>query len=362
MLTVGDTFSGIGALKLAFQRSGAATLWNSEIKKQSCSILKRHFPDCEQLGDIHHVGRNNAAPVTLICGGSPCQDFSIAGGRKGLAGKESKLFYEYIRLIRELRPAVALWENVYGAFSANNGHDFASIIRAFQECGARDIAWRTLDAQFAGVPQRRRRVFIIADFRACRAGEILFEPESAYGDSPPRKETGTEIAFALTSSNQRNDASSNETFIGVQAFNARSGQASNRVAGTLQARAGRGSLQAAPLITGTLRSAMSRNGGIGGGVDQDLLVVGTLAASGAGTARAAGQANELDFCIPDKYRVRRLTPTECERLQGFPDGWTEYGHDDKPMSDTARYSMLGNAIAVPPAEWIARRMVEVLNA
>jgi DNA (cytosine-5)-methyltransferase 1 len=412
-VTVGDTFSGLGAMKLAFKRAGAATVWSSEVNRQSISVYRRHHPEVEQLGDIKHVGKHNAAPVTVICGGSPCQNFSQAGDRTGLEGKESGLFREYIRVIKELRPAFAVWENVYGVLSSNGGRDFAAILAAFRECGARDIAWRTLDAQFAGVPQRRRRVFLVADFRADRAGKILFEPESAYGDSPARKEAGADIAYALTGSNQRLDASNNETFIGipdiarpistvnnksafddgtkqtligVAAVDARNGKVDERVTSTLQDGT---TLNSMPLIAGTLRANGSGLQYASTNIPGDYLVPekafslrvesgvskglqahnstlvpsisGTLMGSGAGSARPAGQKNELDFLIPDSYRVRRLMPIECERLQGFPDGYTQYGHDGRELTDTPRYRMLGNSIAVPVIEWIARRMVEVLS-
>lgn len=394
MLTVGDTFAGLGAMKLAFQRAGAHTLWSSEINRQSISVYRRHHPEVEQLGDIHHVGSRTAAPVDVICGGSPCQNFSQAGDRTGLEGKESSLFKEYIRVIQELRPTFAVWENVPGVFSSQRGRDFASILRAFHELGG-NVAWRTFDAQYFGVPQRRRRVFLIADFRGERAGEILFEPESAYGDCPPRRETGADIAFALTGSNQRLDAKNNETFIGVEAFDAYNLKPGS-ITPTLKANTGTGhSASNAPLLAGTLRANGSGTEYASTNIPGDYLVpalAGTLGAA-HGQNRGLGQENEgsflvaqkippvsgtlrsamgrnfgigggkdQDLLIPTAYRVRRLMPIEAERLQGFPDGYTQFGADGEEISDSARYQMLGNAIAVPVMVWIAHRLVQSFNS
>lgn len=358
-ITFGSLFSGIAAPELAFSRHGAACLFASEIDPDAVSVTRRHFPGTLQLGDINYVGKHNAPAVDIICGGSPCQDLSIAGNRAGLAGNRSGLFRQYIRVVRELRPTFAVWENVPGAFSANAGRDFACVVHAFHECGARDIAWRVIDAQYTGVPQRRKRIFLVADFTAERAGEILFEPSGAYRHRPPRKEAGVEVAYTLTTGNQRLDASSNETFIGVKAVDARNAGVSD-IAMTLQ--------------DGTTLNSLP-------------LIAGTLSASAAGTMRPAGQKNELDFLIPAKSgtltqqsmfsqpkgiegdflipdtlnRVRRLTPLECERLQGLPDNWTKYRYDGSELSDRARYRMVGNSIAVPAIEWIAERMMKVLR-
>jgi len=332
-ITLGTLCSGIGSPELAFQRQGVQTRWQSEIDRDASGVLARQFPDVMNLGDIRNVGQHNAAPVTIICGGTPCQNFSIAGKRAGLAGEQSSLFYEYTRVIRELRPAFAIWENVPGALSSNAGRDFAAVISAFQECGAMDIAYRILDAQYSGVPQRRRRVFIVADFRGERAGKILFEPQSVSGYRPTSRKTGTDIAFTLTGSNQRLDASNNETFIGVTALDARNGYHSDRITSTLQDGT---TLNSMPLLAGTLRA--SRSG-----------------------LQYASTNIPGDYLVPDGYRVRRLIPRECERLMGFPDDFTRWDASGRELSDSARYRLCGNSIVVPVMEWIARRMVKVLQ-
>jgi DNA (cytosine-5)-methyltransferase 1 len=392
LLTAGSLFSGIGSAELAFERCGIPTLWASEIDPQAVRVHARHFPRTYQLGDICDVGKHNAAPVDIIVGGSPCQDLSIAGNRAGLAGERSGLFYEFIRVIDELKPTFVLWENVPGALTSHAGRDFASILGAFHDIGARDIAWRVLNAQYFGLAQRRKRLFVVVDFRGNRAGEILFEPQSAHGYRPPRKDAGTDIAFTLTGSNQRNNASNNETFIGVKAAVQNTGLP--RIAKTITTEQGRGydahRQDYIPVIAGTIRAngsglqyastnipgdylvpekafSLRVKSGLSGGlnVQNSTLIpqkAGTLAGSGAASARPAGQKNELDFLIPQSYRVRRLMPVECERLQGFADSWTRWNDSNHELADSPRYRMLGNSMAVPVIEWIARRMVKAAQS
>lgn len=143
-------------------------------------------------------GAHNLEPVEIITFGSPCQDLSVAGKRAGLAGSRSGLFYEAIRIVSELRPALAIWENVPGAFSSNAGRDFAAVLSAFRDIGARDIGWTVLDAQYSGVAQRRRRVFVVSDFRGDRTGEILFESPCVCGNPPPSREAGPGVAESIS--------------------------------------------------------------------------------------------------------------------------------------------------------------------
>lgn len=382
-ITMGALFAGIGAPELAGERHGITTLWASEIDPQAASVHARHFPRTYQLGDIHHVGKHNAAPVDIVCGGSPCQDLSIAGNRAGLAGARSGLFHEYIRVIRELRPAFAIWENVPGALTSHAGRDFALVLRSFYDIGARDIAWRVLDAQYFGLAQRRKRVFAVIDFRGQRAGEILFEPESATGHRTPRKKPGADIAYALTGSNQRLNASNNETFIGIPqiAHTVKPGLRSTQDDGTRQTFIG------IPSKTGTLRPGILRSNFPINNPGEFIVPskTGTIRANGSGLQYAStnipgdylvpektgtltqqsmmahDKNTEGQFLIPESYRVRRLMPVECERLMGLPDNWTRWDAYGKELPDTPRYRMLGNSIAVPVMEWILRRMVEVLS-
>lgn len=205
-LTLGSLFDGIAGFPYAADHLGIETLWTSEIEPAPSEISKRHFPNAIQLGDVTKISGANIPPVDIISFGSPCQDMSVAGNRAGLEGDRSSLFHEAIRIIREMRnktngeyPTYAIWENVPGAFSSNKGEDFRRVLEEITETeipmpdggkwaesgmvelSDRSIAWRTFDAQFWGVPQRRRRIYLVADFRGKRAAEILFKSESVSG-------------------------------------------------------------------------------------------------------------------------------------------------------------------------------------
>lgn len=210
MLTLGSLFDGIGGWLLAAQHAGIKQLWRCEIDEYPRAVSEYHFPDVNSYGDIRKVHGNEIAPVDIICAGSPCQNLSLAGNRKGLQGSESSLFYESIRILKEMRdatngkyPRFFVWENVVGAFSSNHGNDFRTVLeeigqtktpmpesKRWATCGMVrvplcDIAWRTLDAQYWGVPQRRRRIFLVADFAESNrcAAEILFVEKGVPGDS-----------------------------------------------------------------------------------------------------------------------------------------------------------------------------------
>ena len=203
MLTLGSLFDGIGGWLLAAVRNGVKPVWSSEIEDFPMKVSHAHFPDVVQLGDVTKIDGSKVIPVDIICAGSPCQDLSVAGKQKGLAGSRSNLFFESVRIVREMRektnglyPKFFVWENVPGAFSSNHGHDFQAVLREIAETDIPmpgtgrwakagmvrservGIAWRVLDAQYWGVPQRRKRIFLVADFRGGCAAEILFKPES----------------------------------------------------------------------------------------------------------------------------------------------------------------------------------------
>ena len=211
-LTLGSLFDGAGTIPFAAQLCGITPIWSSEIEKFPCAVTAKRFPDMKQLGDITKLNGAEIEPVDIIAGGSPCQNLSIAGNREGLSGSQSSLFMEQIRVIKEMRdatskradgpirPRYAVWENVIGAFSSNKGEDFRIVLEEFckvkdetahiprpadgkwKPCGCivgdgYSVAWRVLDAQFWGVPQRRRRIWLVADFGGERAPKILFERE-----------------------------------------------------------------------------------------------------------------------------------------------------------------------------------------
>ncbi len=207
-LTLGSLFDGIGGFPLAAQRCGIKTVWASEIDPNCISIAKRHFPGVLHLGDITKIHGGRIPPVDIISFGSPCQDLSTGGRREGLQGERSGLFMEAVRIIFEMRyatnglfPAFIIWENVPGAFNSNGGRDFQTVLLELTKAdipmptsgkwaaagmaggcaGGASIAWRQIDSQFWGVPQRRKRIFLVGDFRGQRAAKILFECESVLG-------------------------------------------------------------------------------------------------------------------------------------------------------------------------------------
>ena len=214
-LTLGSLFDGSGGFPLAGSMHGIRAVWASEIEPFPIRVTKLRFPWMKHLGNVMEIDGAEVEPVDIITFGSPCQDLSVAGKQKGIHdGERSNLFFEAIRIIKEMRdatanqfPRFAVWENVPGAFSSNKGEDFRAVLEALCGVGEREsvsvplppkgkwlpagcvvgdgysVAWRIYDAQYWGVPQRRKRIYLIADFGSERAGEILFESESVRGDS-----------------------------------------------------------------------------------------------------------------------------------------------------------------------------------
>lgn len=216
-LTLGSLFDGIGGWLASATDYGIKPLWSSEIERFPLAVTQQRFPNVEQIGDIRNLDGGVLPPVDIICMGSPCQNLSMAGKREGLNGKQSGLFREATRIIHEMRkttngkyPRFVVWENVPGAFSSNKGMDFRAVLEeigqaeipmptngkwanaGMAELPKCEIAWRVLDAQYWGVPQRRRRIFLVADFATdgrC-AAEILFEPESMSGNTSESESKG----------------------------------------------------------------------------------------------------------------------------------------------------------------------------
>ena len=210
MLTLGSLFDGIGTWQLSAKHNGIKPLWSCEIDPYPSAVSHYHFPGAKQYGDIKGIHGDSIEPVDILCAGTPCTNLSQAGNRKGLNGKESSLFYEATRILQEMRrttngkfPRFFVWENVFGSFTSNHGNDFRTVLKEIGQakvpmpksgrwatCGVArlplcDIAWRVLDAQYWGVPQRRRRIFLVADFATTgrRAAEILLIEKRLSGNS-----------------------------------------------------------------------------------------------------------------------------------------------------------------------------------
>jgi len=205
----GSLFSGIGGFDLSFERAGMECAWQCEIDAKARDVLRKHWPDVPIVEDVRDVGRDTVEPVDLICGGFPCQDLSVAGKRAGLAGERSGLWFEFARIVEELKPRWVVVENVPGLLSSNRGADFAVVLQGLVERGY-GVAWRVLDAQYFGVAQRRRRVFIVASLGDGCAAEILFEREGVRWNPPARRKAGEGIANAITARFGKNGGAAND--------------------------------------------------------------------------------------------------------------------------------------------------------
>lgn len=411
-LTFVSTFAGCGGIDLAFENAGWESVLQIEIEPNCNSVRRHHWPDCVHLEDIRDVETEDVCGFDAIFGGVPCQDWSVAGRRAGLAGERSGLFWEFHRLIDGCRPRWILFENVPGLLSSDEGRCFGTVLGSLAELGY-GLAYRILDAQFFGVPQRRRRVFVVGYLgNVRRAAEVLFEPESLPWDPPPSREERTHVARTLTSGVA---ASS-----GVNPPGRRREDDENLVAATINSGGNSGGFRTEPgehLVAyqchgsdvgkmGTIRASSSgipfiahtlkaeghdaSEDGTGRGVPiviaADIRPCGfcgyefdheTLGKYGCPNCNGEGLSiPKVTTCIQERdgkgqdsdctkpliphtnHGVRRLTPRELERLQGMPDDWTRWGHDGREISDSARGRMIGNSVAVPVVEWIARRMIE----
>lgn len=340
-VTYANFFTGVACVCSAFREAGFEMLWGCEIDPKCREVLAKHgYPTIHH--DVTNLPDDLEAPDVLWMS-PPCQDLSVAGKRQGLAGARSGLFYDAINAVRRLReqgrPRFVLMEQVPGLLSSHGGADFRSVLLAFFDIGARDVSWAVLDAQFFGVPQRRRRLFFVADFGGECAGEVLALAESLRGDFATSGKAGQE-----TSSNTA------------------SGAGISRLSGTLGA-SGAGLSRPAGncnetdfLVAAPLRSRGYQNGSPASKTNRSNPKPGdpshTLAAD---APRVCIPIKEATSNNPEGYSVRRLTPTECERLQGLPDGWTE-GH-----SDSAMYRMIGNGVAKPCAAWLANQVKRQLQ-
>lgn len=206
--TVGELFAGVGGFGMGFEQEGFRIVWQAEWDKHCQSILRRHWPDCALYGDVATVNGAEIAPVDVITFGSPCQDLSVAGKRAGLDGDRSSMFFQAIRIIKEMRdatdgvfPRVAVWENVPGALTSNKGADFGVVLDALADVGAVALEWAVLDARWFGVPQRRRRVFVVAVFDPAVAERcpdpLLPVGEGRRRDSAKGKPKGKDVATSL---------------------------------------------------------------------------------------------------------------------------------------------------------------------
>ena len=489
-MKVGSLFSGVGGFDLGLERSGHEIVWQVEYDKQARSILRKHWPDVKMYNDVQQVGgkdgeagRDVLEEVDLICGGFPCQDLSVAGHRRGLDGSKSGLWYEFHRILKECAPQYCLVENVPGLFSSNKGRDMEVLVRGLEELGYQ-WQYRILDSQYFGVPQRRRRVFIVGYLGEGCQPQVLLESESlpwhpatsrqegqGSATTAPRSDgegrlhwyerhdqdgrvtdltgkptqtiganadNGCDLPLVLEEQTDLSDEEGGRTLYRGEGFSSykedelaaplRASQAKQadtdlvvarctgyakykmedemKASSPLRARHNESTDLVVPRIfqqntrdevrymngDGQLAGALPAQPGskqqnyiafqpgnltrkAGANPSSEVFptlgaatlgdqaphvathqkVAPTLNSSGAGTSRPGGQGAEPGFYISSDA-PRRLTPRECERLQGFPDDWTRFDDTGKEMADGPRYRMMGNAVTVNVAEFIGAQL------
>jgi DNA (cytosine-5)-methyltransferase 1 len=351
--------SGIEAATVAWHHMGWQPVGFSEIEKFPSQVLAHHYPDVPNLGDMTNYKEWNLGTVDLLVGGTPCQSFSVAGLRKGMADPRGNLALVYCGILDHFRPKWFVWENVPGVLSSGGGRDFGSFLGAVAELGY-GFAYRVLDAQWFGVAQRRRRVFVVGclgDWRSAAA--VLFERQSLRRDTAPSREAGKETARGFVPSVAPTlDASDGNKWGCDQWVNQ-----------------GKAILHPIALAENTIgRQPMNGGNGNGFTVGGPMYTLNATGVHGVAQPIPYGVSEQPDVghCLragaskADKHEsttyvaqqmaVRRLTPTECERLQGFPDGYTDIQPGGKQTPDGPRYKALGNSMAVPVMRWIGERI------
>jgi DNA (cytosine-5)-methyltransferase 1 len=348
----GSLFAGVGGFDLGFEAAGYDCKFQVEWDNHCQQTLEHHWPQVPKWGDVSEVSGYELPPVDVITYGFPCQDLSVAGNRAGLDGDRSGLFFEAIRIIKEMReqtngqyPTWAVAENVPGLLNADRGDAMARCLDTLAEAGALVIEWCIVDAQWFGVPQRRRRVFLAA----------CFDPATA--------ERCPDQIFPVAKSGARNPAESEPTGQKTSRIIA------NSIDSTVEQTDG---LAFVPEQTTAVCAKWAKgSSGPSGDETRNMIAFHPHYSDGArpqtkGTSPSVtalwgtGGNNGLMIAQPIPMQVRRLTPLECERLMGWPDNHTLHRADGKQNSDTARYKMCGNGVVAPVSAWIAKQISKVL--
>jgi len=366
-----DLFSGIGGFHLGLEQAGFEFDWVgfSEIDKYAKQTYSKNFPNAKDLGDVRTIRHKDLPQIDIITFGSPCQDFSIAGKRAGLDGNRSSLIGEAIRLITECKPRFFIWENVKGTFSSNNGEDFWEIIKTFTNIGGYRLEWQLLNTRWF-LPQNRERIYLVGCLGE-GSGRKVF-PIGETGEKGEKGDVCLKQVWELGRDQDSYDFNSRVySDTGIAKTLTGDGGNNDNKTGLYQVGAERGRYNDDGEIEQQLEM---RNDGVTNtltGVEKDNRVVYNLQPrTGDPKKGGTGQLSKDDgttYCLdtgntqavtcrsgghtPIVNSIRRLTPTECERLQGFPDGWTE------GQSDTQRYKQLGNAVSVPVVKAVGERLV-----
>jgi DNA (cytosine-5)-methyltransferase 1 len=438
----GSVCSGIEAVTMAWEPVGFKPSWFAEIDPHCNAVLSHRYPDTTNHGDFTKIGQEHGT-IDILVGGTPCQDFSVAGLRAGLDGENGDLALQFVELLGRLRPSWVVWENVPGVLSLDDGGAFGAFLGALEQCGY-GWAYRTLDAQYAGVPQRRRRIFVVGylgDWRPPAA--VLFERQSLSWDTPPRREAGERVAGTVkggsgergypdpsdgnggglvetaatlgggsgsrgwapdtdrmtfvvasesgqgywrkgagmvTAHNRKDPAQAGVVYPDVVPFDTTQMSSDKNYSspkpGDAMHPLASGAHPPAVAFTQNTRDEVRLQGGDGqiagaisaqpGAKQQDYIAsiqdgreFKDKGQNGRGWSEDE-QSYTVDSTgaqsVAQPTSVRRLTPVECERLQGFPDNYTLVPYNGKPLADGPRYKLLGNSMAVPVVRWIGERI------
>lgn len=375
--------SGIEATTVAWHPLGWQPVAFSEVESFPMAVLAHRFPAVSNLGDMTKFQEWPDEPVDILVGGTPCQSFSVAGLRRGLADPRGNLALTYLAVADRYRARWVVWENVPGVLSSNGGRDFGSFLGGLGQLGY-GFAYRVLDAQFVrtrrfprAVPQRRRRVFVVGylgDWRPAAA--VLFDRESLRGNPAPSREAGQaaptipsrssaggglgtdfdcdggliasrgSVAHCLNAGGMGRLDYETETLV---AFSAKDhgADALDDLSPTLRAGAHDASHANAGVMPAVAFDMRGREGGAQFEGPHDTANI-----------RSASGGSSRSY-VAEPWAVRRLTPLECERLQGFPDGYTDVPYRGKKAADGPRYKALGNSMAVNCMEWLGERIMLV---
>jgi DNA (cytosine-5)-methyltransferase 1 len=382
-----DLFSGIGGFHLGFERAGyKVNSYFSEVDKHAVAVYKHQFKDSTYVGSVTDVRGADLPRIDLITFGSPCQDFSLAGKRKGMGGERSSLILQAIRLIHECRPRVFIWENVKGTFSSNNGADFWAIIQAFANIGGYRLEWQLLNTSWF-LPQNRERIYLVGYLAEAKGdwggvfplggsdGEDNVKRIKVVGDRGTGGQQGLiygddgiapclnahtfadpmKIKENLTIGDYRSDEGwrprkdGNCPTLAARAREDGSGQP------LLKIKSATNQAVVEPVI-GAIRG---RNPDNPNDNSKGIEYKQRFEYNKKGTSNALTSDVTMNMVQEPSYRIRRLTPIECERLQGFPDNHTAVGVYDgetKPISNTQRYKQCGNAVTVDVVQAIANKL------
>ena len=340
-INVIDLFSGIGGFSLGLQKAGFE-IWEhyySEVNRHAIANYKYNFKDAKYIGSVTDVrgGYFGRGEIDIITFGSPCQDFSLAGKRAGIDGERSGLIREAIRLVREIRPSVFIWENVKGVFSSNFGADFAAILQEFANIGGYRLEWQLLNTRWL-LPQNRERIYLVGHLAGRSRAGIFPIGENDSDVVGTKRRTQSKVCTTLRANGA---IGRDDTYIyqmnASKESNGRQPYQQNRVYDS------RGNVPALNCHKADLIIYQRPRGNNKGGVFTECPTI------------SANSFQENNFV----GSIRRLTERECERLQGFPDDWTRWGNyngEVKEIARTNRYKMIGNSVTVDVVVAVAKRL------